>query len=386
MAGTQQVSIFIHVCYKYIMPGKDLLLDGFVSYLQRMGRAEGTQQIYMAAVSELLENAAGESLVELSPADVDRCLAGWRRGFIVRYGRPPSSSTYRNRVNALRAFFAWLERFDLLQNSDGHALPNPMRRVVAPRPEQRRNDWLRASEDQAVLDASLTETERIIVWLLRWTGLRVSEACSLLVSDVDLTAGRESVTVRKSKTTAGQRVVPVVPELAVVLHSWLAFRRERDGCGPQTPLLAGRSGRALSHAYVWRLVKRVAARAGVRLVECTCVTVYRGYHARGCPQTRSGENVSRVSPHTFRRTFASDLLNRGLRLEVVSRLLGHASTTVTERAYAELLGETARSEFLRIVEGPHSRVDLERAAFICTDLVLARFLSDGGWEPLLRAA
>jgi integrase len=55
-------------------------------------------------------------------------------------------------------------------------------------------------------------------------------------------------------------------------------------------------------------------------------------HERGCARTRNGENLSEVTPHTLRRTFGSDLLNRGLRLEVVSKLLGHASTVVTERA------------------------------------------------------
>jgi site-specific recombinase XerD len=48
-------------------------------------------------------------------------------------------------------------------------------------------------------------------------------------------------------------------------------------------------------------------------------------------------NVSAVSPHTLRRTYASDLLNRGTRLEVVSRLLGHSETRTTEAGYARLL-------------------------------------------------
>jgi integrase len=354
------------------MSHPELLLDGFLSYLQRTGRAEGTQQLYLGAARELLESSLSVPVVELSPAEVDQFLAAWRHRFIKRYGRPPRPSTYRNRVNALRAFFAWLERFDLLQSGDGRPLPNPMRRVVAPKPEQRRNDWLRAFEDNALLDAPATETEQVIVWLLRWTGLRVSEACALLVADVDLTPGRESVTVRKSKSAAGHRVVPIVPELAIVLQGWLAYRRHRDGCAYHSPLLAGRSGRALSSAYVWRLVKRVAARADVRPIRCTCARVQRGYHAKGCPQTRTGENVSEVSPHTLRRTFASDLLNRGLRLEVVSRLLGHASTTVTERAYAELLGTTARSEFLSAVQQPQA-IDFNRLHCPTLDPVLACF-------------
>jgi integrase len=53
----------------------------------------------------------------------------------------------------------------------------------------------------------------------------------------------------------------------------------------------------------------------------------------------------------LRRTFGSYLLNKGLRLEVVSKLLGHSSTVVTERAYAELLGTTIRDELLAVLDG-----------------------------------
>ena len=64
---------------------------------------------------------------------------------------------------------------------------------------------------------------------------------------------------------------------------------------------------------------------------------------------RVGERAGlsrRLKPHTLRRTFGSDLLNRGVRLEVVSRLLGHASTAITEKAYARLEDKTIRDEML----------------------------------------
>jgi integrase len=114
-------------------------------------------------------------------------------------------------------------------------------------------------------------------------------------------------------------------------------------------LLATRQGGPLHQSYIWRLVKRMAFRAGVRPLARTC-GAGRVPHGRGCPRTRNGENLSEVSPHTLRRTFGSDLLNRGLRLEVVSKLVGHASTVVTERAYAELLDDTMRRELLHVLE------------------------------------
>ena len=83
----------------------------------------------------------------------------------------------------------------------------------------------------------------------------------------------------------------------------------------------------MKEAFAWRLVKRVARRAGVRV-------------------TGPGALDSAVSPHTLRRTYATDLLNRGVREEVVSKLLGHADTRTTSAYYAELLDATARREVL----------------------------------------
>jgi integrase len=75
----------------------------------------------------------------------------------------------------------------------------------------------------------------------------------------------------------------------------------------------------------------VASRGGVRAREAV---------------DASGWNVSELTPHTLRRTFATDLLNRGVRLETISRVLGHADTRVTQAYYAELLDKTARDEIL----------------------------------------
>jgi len=67
---------------------------------------------------------------------------------------------------------------------------------------------------------------------------------------------------------------------------------------------------------------------------------------------RVGERAGidgRLTPHRLRRTFGSHLLNGGVRLESVSKLLGHANTSITERAYASLLDSTIRAEVLAAV-------------------------------------
>ena len=222
--------------------------------------------------------------------------------------------------------------------------------VMAQATEQRPNDFLRPLEDQALLACRCSPVERIVIVLLRWTGLRVGEACALTLADIDLTPGNESIAVMQSKTVAGLRTLPLVPELVPELQTWLHLLRARGLTAPSTPLLATMHGSAMKPTFVWRLVKRVAARAGVRPVDCSCGSRLSTRHASSCRRTASGTNLSRVSPHTLRRTFGSHLLNAGLRLEVVSRLLGHSSTAITERAYAQLLGTTIRRELLNALD------------------------------------
>jgi integrase len=133
------------------------------------------------------------------------------------------------------------------------------------------------------------------------------------------------------------------------MAGWIDRLDDRGLVSPQAYVLATTSGSPFKSSFVWRLVKRAGHRAEVRPIACTCSSSRRAYHGVGCPRTRSGENMSEITPHTLRRTFGSYLLNRGLRLEVVSRLLGHSSTVVTERAYAELLGSTIREELLTVL-------------------------------------
>lgn len=319
------------------------LLAAYESTLARHGRAPLTRAKYMHAARSFLTWLQAD-VATVTALDVELFLAAWEADHERRFSRRPTPATVRARIAALRSLFAFLERTGAVASGS-----NPMSRVVAPTLEQRPNDFLRPIEDAALLEAVLPDQERIVVWLLRWTGLRVSEACGLRLQDIDLTPGRENLVVRKSKTSAGIRTVPIVPALVPEVSSWIESLRERDLESPQTYLLATRTGSAFKPTYVWRLVKRAGARVGVRPVECTCGSRRRTRHERSCPRTRSGENVSAITPHTLRRTFGSDLLNKGLRLEVVSRLLGHSSTVVTERAYAELLGSTIRDELLAVL-------------------------------------
>jgi integrase len=331
-------------------PGPAELLEAYEGFLVRQGRAPGTRTKYVHGVGVFLEWAGDRISGEMALVDIDLFLSTWETEWERATGRRPSRATVRGRISALRSFFTYLERGGLLRNADGLPAKNPMIGVVAPAVEQRPNDFLRPVEDNALLECGSPAVERMVVWLLRWTGLRVSEACALRLEDIDLTPGRQNVLVRRSKTAAGMRTIPLVPCLVPEIEGWMATLGLRGPVSPQAHFLATATGSAFKPTFIWRLVKRAGARAHVRPVECLCGSRLRTRHARGCPRTTTGENVSEITPQTLRRTFGSYLVNKGLRLEVVSRLLGHSSTVVTERAYAELLGSTVRDELFAILD------------------------------------
>lgn len=249
-------------------------------------------------------------------------------------------------IGPLRTFYSYLEQAEFLVDPQGAPRRNPARTLESPRCHQRPNDFLRPFEDRAILNSDCPDHHRTIVWLLRYTGIRVAEAQALTTLDIDLTSGHETLTIRGTKTESSTRTIPLLPQIIPIVTTQLAQLRMVFPDTAGVPFLATRKATPVTTNYIWRVIKRVACNAGVRPIHCTCHTRRQDTHEPGCPRTVSGENRSRVTPHTLRRTFGSDLINRGLRLETVSKLLGHANTTITERAYAQLLQPTIRKELL----------------------------------------
>jgi integrase/recombinase XerD len=287
-----------------------VLVEAYAARLARHGLADGTRAKYLAAIRHFIHNLGDVRPTEATHQDVDDYLDRWHAA------ERPSANTVRLRVSALKSFYSYLDDRDLLNGR------SPVERIKPPRVRRRPNDRLRPDEDDAVLAACATSQETVLIWLLRWTGLRVGEALALTVEDVDLE--RRVVRVRRSKTDSGLRTVPIVDELGAVLVGWIHGLRLRDDWRSEMPLLATRGGTAWKEQFAWRLVKRVARRAGVRV-------------------TGDGPFGSSVTPHTLRRTYASDLINRGVPLEHVSKALGHADVRVTQQAYADLEDATAHA-------------------------------------------
>lgn len=141
------------------------------------------------------------------------------------------------------------------------------------------------------------------------TGLRVGELVALKMDHIALRSRR--IKVREGKGSKDRRI-PLVGRLATALEQW--YERRREELKQECPwVFPTRPGNALHPNQVRRFVKRAARRAGL-------------------------PEADRISPHTLRHTFATDVLNETGNLELVRRLLGHADISSTQ-VYTHLADE-----------------------------------------------
>jgi integrase/recombinase XerD len=229
-------------------------------------------------------------------------------------GRGARGSTQARKSAAVRSFYGFALR-EGLATRDIPAL------VDAPRPGSYLPGVLAPEDVERILDAPPVDDpigirDRAIIELLYSCGLRVSELVGLDTDRVDLAAQQVRVIGKGNK----ERRVPMGDEARERLHRYRIGPREAWTAGSPTPaVFVGKRGKRLSREAVWHLVKRWSKVAGVR---------------------------ERVTPHTFRHSFATHLLEGGADLRVVQALLGHASISTTQ-LYTHLTGERVREVYAR---------------------------------------
>ena len=154
----------------------------------------------------------------------------------------------------------------------------------------------------AAIDLSKAEGQRnkAILEVLYGSGLRVSELVNLQLSNIYIQEGYMMVEGKGSK----QRLVPLSPQSIHQIELWKVDRNELNiQKGNEDILFLNRRGSKLTRAMIFTIVKELTALAGIR---------------------------KNVSPHTFRHSFATHLLENGAGLRAIQQLLGHESITTTE--------------------------------------------------------
>lgn len=233
---------------------------------------------------------------------------------------PPASTSLARLQSSVRGLHRFLVR-------EGHDALDPSDRLRPPKAPQRLPKALSITQIEALLDAAgpapgdVVETDvvrlrdRALLELLYATGARVSEVMQL---DVDDVAHGEVLRVRGKG--AKERIVPVGSYARAALDAYLARARpELSRRGRATPrLFLGARGAPLSRQGAWLVIQAAAERAGL---------------------------TAHVSPHTFRHSFATHLLQGGADVRVVQELLGHASVATTQ-IYTHVTVDALRDVYL----------------------------------------
>jgi integrase/recombinase XerD len=209
-----------------------------------------------------------------------------------------SVATIRRQISAIRTYYGFL-------TGEGMAKADPSERLETPRRGRTLPDVLTVKEVEALLgapglDVPLAWRDRALMELGYGAGMRVSELCGLVRTDLILEEGLVRVFGKGGK----ERMVPVgravIGAISVYLHT---LRPELDRGKTENRLLLNARGGPLSRVGAWGIVKHWAKVAGIR---------------------------KRVTPHTLRHSFATHLLEGGADLRAVQEMLGHADLSTTQ--------------------------------------------------------
>ncbi|HEY9869336.1 MAG TPA: site-specific tyrosine recombinase/integron integrase [Candidatus Obscuribacterales bacterium] len=281
-------------------PGALVWLDQFAGYLElERNYSSNTIRAYINDLKQLIGSDStpadngGDSASAWMEAEQ---LRAYVRAIQERYSRP----TVARKVSAIRTFFRYLRREQLIED-------DPSRLVRGPKLARRLPECLDREEVARLFmacdDSWLGVRDRAIMETLYATGMRVSELCGLRIQDYN----GEAMEMRVLGKGSRERVVLLNASANGWLKRYLADNRPRlagpAAPEPSDPLFVSREATPLSTRSVHRIVIKHAEKAGI---------------------------TKTITPHTLRHTFATHLLEGGADLRVVQDLLGHSSISTTQ--------------------------------------------------------
>ncbi|MBW1812836.1 MAG: tyrosine recombinase XerC, partial [Deltaproteobacteria bacterium] len=289
----------------------DLIKSFVESLLSEKGFSESTYRAYSKDLIEFAQfvikeassgNRRGNGHSQFNPISVDVLKVRAYLGFLHKKNK---KSTIARKLSAIRSFFRYLVRH-------GHIQENPVDQVLTPKTGKPIPVYLPIDDIFRLLDSIETDTllgkrNRAIFETLYSSGIRVSELSGLNVPNVDFHKG----TVRVLGKGGKERIVPVgktaidsIVTYRKMLLSDETIEKEKKQYLKDGALFLNNRGGRLTNRSIARILANVAKKSGL---------------------------LTPVSPHAFRHTFATHLLDAGADLRVVQELLGHKSLSTTQK-------------------------------------------------------
>jgi site-specific recombinase XerD len=217
-----------------------------------------------------------------------------------------------NHLRALYAFLVFLVNQGVLpqkimERKIRIKLPNPLPRAIP------------SEEIRLLLEAITTVRDRAMILLLLRTGMRIGEL--LAIKTTDISFSERKILIYLGEKNFQGRAVYFSEDAEKSLRQWLKSRNSVSDYLFPGP---GKSGRpSISYVAAWGVMRKILERAGL---------ADKGY-----------------SLHSLRHTFATDMLNAGMRLEVLQQILGHQEIEMTMR-YAKISSRTREHEYFKAME------------------------------------
>jgi len=241
-------------------------------------------------------------------------------------------ATILRAIAVLRAFYKFLIQEGIIPQTPFVGLPMPKREKLLPKflPEE---DMKRLLDIPAQSKRKWARRDTALLELLYSSGLRIQELCQLNAQDIDQWSGLVRVFGKGGK----ERMVPVGETALKSIHAYLEtpsplMGEGRDGGVPPTRALPHQGGGRFNRSRPLFLNHR-----GGRLSD-------RGARLVVNRWVRQAALHQKVSPHSFRHSFATHLLNRGCDLRTVQEMLGHKNL-VTTQAYTHVTAEHLRQVY-----------------------------------------
>ncbi len=236
------------------------------------------------------------------------------REFLYQFRDHVGPRTLARTISSLRNYYDYLIYTDVLDK-------NPLDQIESPKYLSKLPEILNTQEidsliSQIDLSSKQGERNRLIIELLYSCGLRVSELVNLQLADLYF---EEEVIIVKGKGNK-ERVVPICGSLRRYLLIYLNDIRSQIILkkGNENSVLLNNRGSKLSRVMIFHIIKSLTKKAGIQ---------------------------KSISPHTFRHSFASHLIENGADLRAVQELLGHESILTTE-IYTHLDNSFIRQEII----------------------------------------
>ena len=228
-----------------------------------------------------------------------------------------SKSSISRKLSSIRGLYNYLVREDIVKDNYFNRINNPKKDKYLPK-------FLKDGEANKIFevckyDTPINQRNSVIIELLYATGIRVSELVNIKISDIDINERTIKVVGKGSK----ERMVIFNNHTKKAIEIYLndgyhEFNKLSSGY-----LILNKDGNKLSERYIRNIINKLVTKAGLDI---------------------------KISPHTFRHTFATDMLEDGSDLMTVKELLGHESLNTTS-IYTHVTNEQIR----KVYEMAHPR-------------------------------